>query len=223
MARTRGLERLTLVLLAVGLGWQTFTVWKVRGHARALEARVVDAELRLESLELTRTLQMSAPPPELFAPAGGGDGAVELGDPLGARGAVGPRGGRRQAARGAAPSEATTTARAAARAAFDQQAEQVPGAKVLSMLYDAADAVAAEEGWDDETYDGVTRVFDRAMTAMTRLGEQVQEGELDVPEAKRRAIRMRDAAAGELLELLGDESFVRLREAVVDELPAGRR
>ena len=103
-------------------------------------------------------------------------------------------------------------------------ATHVPlGAQVLDRLYAAADDMAADEQWSDETYDQVSAVFERTTGEMADLFTEMKAGKVDVAAAKERALAVRDEATGELSTILGPEGLERLKGYIKDDAPVGPR
>lgn len=106
------------------------------------------------------------------------------------------------------------------------RAPAVPGGELLNALYDAADSLAAQEGWDPGTYTAVVDVFERTMGEMGSLWTEMRRGAIDPRGARQAAYATRAAADDELAEILGEDGVTRLyqhmRAEVQDVLAAKR-
>lgn len=195
-------ERVTLVLL-IGLTlWQARELNQTGRHVNQLSTGMTElttalAELKADreklSLDLGRARDAMIALEASRAELGGG------GVPLAGR----PRGA------GAGPVELDANGvpidpRAARRA-------REPGQGALNRLYDAADRMAADEGWDARTYDAVTAVFEDSMAGMVDLWSGMQSGDVQAAAARDEALAMRDDAQARLLEVLGQDGVDRLK------------
>ncbi len=191
--RTRLVERILLVVLAVaalGLAWTASTQ---RRRLDDLAARVADTEMRLRMVgEAAKLRAAHVPAPDLFQP----NAKAQAPRPGAAEGGS-KRPGPGAAARGRTP--------------------PVPGANVLDHLYEAADELAVSEQWDDATYDGVAQVFDDTTSTMLDLWKDVQGGRVSIAQARKQAMEVRESAQVRLQAVLGEEGFDRLRSRIKED------
>lgn len=214
MSASRNAERVALVVLATLVVWDT---WQLRRNTRTVDdlvERVAMSEAKLKQAGDLRSskVPMSSFSPDLFKPRGGGatrDGGAH---PSARSDATAPEG------------EAATPPRAQARAKRRSDVPAVPGAQVLSRLYDAADEMAADEQWSNETYEQVALVFEDATAQMKDLFDELKAKKVTPAQAKEQALRLRDDATGKLAGVLGKDGLQRLKGYIKDDAgPVGPR
>lgn len=202
------IERVLLVLLIAVVGWQAE---QSRADRRLLD-KIGETVLAMEGTVKENTTAVvalrSAPPPEAVPciPAGPGGAGGGLGG--------GERGGRAARGEGGAggPQGVTVDPAAAGgpRAARAKRMAAMPG-NVLARMYDAADRMAEDEGWDDATYDQVTGVFEESAGRAATLFEELQAGTLQPVDARDQAVALRDEVTTKLVGVLGPEGVARLK------------
>ncbi|MCB9682497.1 MAG: hypothetical protein H6733_13615 [Alphaproteobacteria bacterium] len=215
MSWSRRIERLVLVVLVVVTGFTAWSAQRAGRSVRELTLRVDEMEVRARMMAEAAKLQAATPlPPDMFdrpstpaPPARNGGGGNRGGGPGPA-----PAGNDGSADGGRRPGPG---ANAKARV------PPVPGANVLSHLYDAADTMAVKEDWDPETYDEVASVFEETTTAMVGLWEELKAGQVNVGQARQRALDVRNDAQDRLAAVLGEDGLERLKAEIRDDLPAG--
>lgn len=210
----RWAERALLVVLVLIAVWLAWDLQRTRLQLTKLTAKVDDTVMRLDAFEAARRAALAAPPPaEMFQPpsARRGGGGAGGGGRRGGGGAAVADGGADDGPSWADPDLSSPSG--------GQRVPEVPGSKVLNLLYDAADRAAVEEDWDADTYDQVARVFEKTTRTMVDLVQQFKDGDIRPADARRRALNVREQAEGDLKSILGADGFERLQATVKEELP----
>jgi hypothetical protein len=131
-------------------------------------------------------------------------------------GAPGAAGVERARAGGAAGASATDPASPEALAAGGRTSSRARRfanmpANVLSRMYDAADRMAEDEGWDDATYDQVAGIFEASAGRAVELFGELQAGTLTPVDARDQAMALRDEVTGKLEGVIGADGVTRLK------------
>jgi hypothetical protein len=210
MSRTRWIERGVVALLIAVVGWQQMHITRQERAVQRLYVHVnelVDAQKMLhEALKQRPAAALRTPMPhEVFAR---------------------PKQAAQRSLDGEASVDALPQAQAMRagkrrfnnqRKSLDRAQEHLPeasGATVLNRLYDAADVMAANENWDDATYNDVADVFEQTTTDMVDLWEDFRGGEVAPLDARDEVIALRDQAQDNLANILGEEGLEVLRQHV---------
>lgn len=155
--------------------------------------------------------------PEFGARVDGGEGgALTSGGPGAPEGAGG-------AALSPGAAGGTPGGSAASRLAKVKRQLAASGMTMMDVVYDAVDRMAAEEQWDDATYDEVASVFEQSAGRMVQLYQDVQTGQLTPQEARDEGLAMRDDALGRLQGRIGPEGIARLKTHWRDAMASGAR
>ncbi len=183
-----------------------------------LTKKLEDAQKRLAD---ARASGAGAATPSWTVPSVGGSARVEGGvRPDGDAGAANAVPGATGPA-GAVPPGAAGSA--ASRLAKVKRQLAASGMTMMDVVYDAVDRMAAEEQWDDATYDEVASVFEQSAGRMVQLYQDVQTGQLTPQEARDEGMAMRDEALGRLQGRIGPEGIARLKTHWRDAMTSGAR
>lgn len=218
----RIIERGVIFVLVVAISWQTYAVKRARVNLERALLRVENlterSRLYTESLVEQGLMDEDgnaivpehmkrppAPPPDLFSEQQ-------------------PRPRRAQIERPppAEPGQLVDPAQIEERRPRRRRAPPLPGAQVLNRLYDAADNMAMNEQWSQQTYDDVVFTFEETAEEMKFLWQDLKAREIDVYQAREEVELLRDDTNARLAAILGDEGLERLKTHILDEAAAKR-
>lgn len=189
-------ERALLVLLLALVGWQAREVRRLDRHITELNGDVEGVRTAVAEANGAITDKL-----------GRLDEATDVMMAIEAsiRDAVGRGGGGASAAGVGDLGDAAAPASRRARRLRD------PGQNAMERMYEAADRMAADEGWDAAKYDEVASILEQSMATMLDVWSGVQSGDIPTADARDEALALRDDATARLTEVLGPTGVEKLR------------
>lgn len=213
----RTIERVVILTLVVVVSWQTYAVKRARLNLERALLRVEHlterGRLYTESLVeqglmdedgnaiVPEHFKHAAPPPSPLQPR--------------------PRRAQVERPPPAEPGQVVDPEAIQERRPRRRRAPPLPGAQVLNRLYDAADTMAVNEQWSQQTYDDVVFTFEETAEEMKFLWQDLKAREIDVYQAREEVDLLRDDTNARLAAILGDQGLERLKDRILEE--AGQR